>query len=392
MKTYSSLVCAVCLLAVLVPAALAQPLDCGANAEILKTTIAGITNKLDYHGFTISGICNGPIIIRGFRDLNISGTSGAVAKIQGGTGSVVNITASENVTLSNLSIDGGGSSGLIAANHSKEVKVYAATLENGTSGVICEFGSWCWVWDVDFKNISGNAIWAAGQSQFDVGVVTSYSSEPVAITNSGVGIKAQERSQVDINGNFSIASMNTNAVGIDVSSAQVRTMNCSGTKSVIGARQGVNVSGNGEFIANCPLTIQGNSTGITAGASYVNLGDSVSIEGNGTSGQPGGPGGILARDGAVVTLAGSKVKNNFGIGMLLSNNVTGSISGAAEILDNGGMGILVTRRSALQLAPGYSISGNGTADLVCSVQGTAYGDASGIAKKGLDCRTFEQIQ
>jgi hypothetical protein len=99
----------------------------------------------------------------------------------------------------------------------------------------------------------------------------------------------------------------------------------------------------------------------------------------------------VVKQGAVASLAGTTVSNNLGIGVQLINDATGSISGAAQILNNAGTGVLVTQRSALQLLPGATISGNGAKDLVCSIQGTAYGDASSIPHKQIDCKSFEQF-
>lgn len=95
--------------------------------------------------------------------------------------------------------------------------------------------------------------------------------------------------------------------------------------------------------------------------------------------------GIVAEGRSQVNIDG-----NFSIGSM-KTNATGSISGAAQILNNVGAGVLVTQRSALQLLPGATISGNGTHDLVCSIQGTAYGDASSIPHKLIDCKSFEQF-
>ena len=68
-----------------------------------------------------------------------------------------------------------------------------------------------------------------------------------------------------------------------------------------------------------------------------------------------------------------------------------AVSGTGVLV--GGTGVLVTQRSALQFlpGPGATISGNGAHDLVCSIQGTAYGDASGIPHKQIDCKSFEQF-
>lgn len=375
-------------------------------------SITSPSDKVIGHVIRVEGICEDDYAVIGsFKNLRLEGAGspgphGIKAPV-GYSAAVVNITDSFNVRVEGLLLNGNGTASIIGVGSSQQVEVAKTALLNGTTGLSCRNGSYCIVDRISdgstFTNLTGAAVTAESGSliDFEPGITPTTLA---TISSTKGGIHVFGNSQVIAYGswNMSLASASPDglSVGIWVVGSRFDFRGPCGARSYIsGGDRGIRVQESGNINYPCLLTIQGTKMAVEiAHSSAANLGGAtgaLTIQNNTDPANPRIPGGLVVTDGSVADLKGALISGNQLAGVYTRNNGMITLTGNT-ITGNLGDGVLVTQRSTVWLdhrtAPANSINGNSGKDLSCTVQGTAFGDASGIATKAkLDCKTFEAL-
>ena len=173
-------------------------LPIGAHAVDLRVTCGGkhapstingalkLLNPAFPNTLTVSGTCNENVLIQSFNGLTLVAKTGAtISDASGGTGVVVNIQGSTNVTLRGFTING------------------------GAFGVFCGYS---------FCRFDGNTV--QGASQAGVQVVQSRATfDTNTIQNNLIGITSLESSSVRSNGGLVVRQNQSSGVVVDTGSS-----------------------------------------------------------------------------------------------------------------------------------------------------------------------------
>lgn len=392
-------------------AALAGPaLAATYDVSCLAPPYSGVQSAVDaaklspdpFNFIRINGSCVEKVIITSMKNLTIQKHPAAATyaiKSPDLLGSaVINITDSFNIKIWDLTLDGNGVASLVSAGSSQQVELRNVTLTNGGAGLMCTDGSWCRV------NMQPGD--TAAFSALNSPAVTAYNGARVSFGNTGTtititdtrgGIDARSASQVMIGGTWSITNQRPNATGISIESAGLTQSSCppAGNYNQIStAVIGLGVVHGGTALLSCALRIENNKAAVVAMMNAsLRLGGApgeVVIRNNTDSAEPLRPGGVVVSDTSAAILTQVTITGNQIAGVLARNNAMVTVVGST-LTGNLGDGVLVTRRSALYLPIASTWGANTGKDLVCTVQGTGFGNSAGIAKKRMDCRDFEEI-
>lgn len=377
--------------------------DCSTTPDGVTAAIGTISSTLPNgpNRIFVQGNCSGRAVILGLRNLTIQGDgpgSGIKSPDQN-SAAIVNIADSFNIKIWNLTLDGNGYAGGIGVNGSQQVEVNNVTIQNGDAGVLCNNNSYCKISPmggaVTISHMARYGIAASGNSIVDIGNTGS----TLAIEDTGGGIVLGGGSRAYMTGSWSILDMRTDgsgvlADGINLFASELGFRGGCGSGTVSGAKVAINVSDNSTFTYGCPLTIENNKQGLTvrhSSVAHIGGGGTTAIRNNsgGTEAQKWG--GVVVTDGSAMTLTAAQISGNQTAGVYVRNNAMATLI-SNTITGNNGDGVLTTQRSAVWLmenAPANTISGNTGKDLVCTVQGTAFGNASGAGKTA--CPQFEKI-
>lgn len=316
--------------------------------------LGGSNGALNASGITL---LNGQTLVGGGGSIPIRLFDGTLSTFQfnqsngtiSGTLGATTINVADGVTISDLTIDGGGTA--IAGVGSVGVTLRNLTIQNITGdGVNIPGAVGTTIDHVDFNNISGTALFLNNRDA----TITD-----VTITNAGAGIDIQNNtgtttlSNISINnvmGNGVSFSNNTGAIGVsNLSVAGVGddgvvisgggTFSFSGTTAIGGlgtnaASDGIDLSGtDGATLSFEDIAITGVQNGsglnLSSGFNATVSASTLSISG---SGGASGTGVDLSGSSATASVSiGTGTTSNIGTGVVLGTNGSAGTSGEAEL-------------------------------------------------------------
>ncbi len=283
--------------------------DCGAKKDnSINAALAGLA-KQGPHTINITGTCNENVVIENFDDVTLAGSAGASLNFVPGPDNfqVIFISRSRNVTIRDLTINGGG------------------------EGILCGFHSHCVFYNLTVQSMAGTGITFARS--------TGTIGDNTVLQNNVVGAMVIRNSHVRFgaypaNGGVTVIN-NGNATdggrGIYVDDQSYADL----------------------FFS----TVQGNNfgNGITVNFnSFVGLWSS-SVTGNGGAGVAVGPSSTLRLRGGV---GPNVITGNAGSGIVLSHLSFLQVNGARTISGNGGPDVNCAKSTAKTQGTGGSATPN----------------------------------
>jgi hypothetical protein len=399
--------------------------DCSGQTPGAFTSVQAALDSLDVtgpHTIVVTGMCTENISIFRRQHIAIFSPSGQTATISAANtaGIVVHIFASQDITLANLVLQGGGTGLLV--NEGSGVQLQNSTIQNNSgAGVGVQIGS---VLTMDTSNTIQNN---GGAGLFDnsnssVTVSTLPGQQIKILSNRGSGITIDGSylqvnfGSLDVENNGGAAIQQTggrlrvfggqsanvfqgNGVGINIFNSGSATFSGKNTirnNGEVGLQiLGSSVAFNGSVLSDGTLNATVIERHSILGVNVVRMGE-LTMSGPHQVQNNGDPaadstlrGGIRLVRSSVTLAGGADVSNNIGPGIRADQN-SGFLLTNVTVNGNTEQGVLVGRQSVGGFTQPLSIAGNGAASVACDTTSLLFGDLSGI--DNLDCKRIERSQ
>jgi parallel beta-helix repeat protein len=328
---------------------LTLPVDCGRGSTITKAL--SFTDLLHRPlVLAVRGTCNENVTITR-DDVTLQGAPGASVSTTNASQPAINVKSATRVLIDGLTVNGGSFG--IAVGHTLDVSITNSVIQNSTQNGINVIAGHVKILNSTIQNAGNHGVYLLE--------ATALLSNSQIRSNAGSGLYLEDKSAVRASGN-TISSNGASGVSLYGDSygklVGSNTITANGTNPAL-TRNGVDVNQSSAEIYNGINITNHPWSGVAAALSKVQ------IAGSTISGNLGG--GIFGYLGSVIVVNnGTVVTGNQGLGVLLSTNSTGQITGAT-IQNNTNDGIRLLFGSKLEIgSPTSDATGNGGFGLNCS--------------------------